>query len=170
MNIHRPGCHLKHVICTFSPFALLSLTHLDYLPNIIALLLNYFYLLYANTDCTSFVKVSVKNGTETAETESWKRRKRKSCVKLVTCNFMWCLKVICFKLRFPFGISSAWLPRFMVCFLLLSEFIIKHASGAVLQGAVDKETRMRKLDDAAFQMLKSNEHIDYRIWILELVL
>ena len=86
MNIHRPGCHLKHVICTFSPFALLSLTHLDYLPNIIALLLNYFYLLYANTDCTSFVKVSVKNGTETAETESWKRRKRKSCVKLVyTC-------------------------------------------------------------------------------------
>ena len=59
LNIHRPGCHLKHVICTFSPFALLSLTHLDYLPNIIALLLNYFYLLYANTDCTSFViKVS----------------------------------------------------------------------------------------------------------------
>ena len=39
---------------------------------------------------------------------------------------MWCLKVICFKLRFPFGISSAWLPRFMVCFLLLCEFIIKH--------------------------------------------
>ena len=57
---------------------------------------------------------------------------------------MWCLKVICFKLRFPFGISSAWLPRFMVCFLLLCEFIIKHPSGAVLHGAVDKETRMRQ--------------------------
>ena len=36
--------------------------------------------------------VSVKNGTETAGTESGNRRKRKSCVKLFTC-----LKVICFK-------------------------------------------------------------------------
>ena len=55
-------------------------------------------------------------------------------------------RLVCFKLRFPFGISSAWLPRFMVCFLLLflCEFIIKHPSGAVLHGAVDKETRMRQ--------------------------
>ena len=39
---------------------------------------------------------------------------------------MWCLKVICFKLRFPFGIFSASLPRLMVCFLLLCELIIRH--------------------------------------------
>ena len=89
--------------------------------------------------------VSVKNRTETAETKSGNCRKRKSCVKLVyiCIKFHVMSQVICFNCL-SFNISSAWLPRFMVCFLLLCEFIIKHPSGAVLHGAVDKETRMRQ--------------------------
>ena len=73
-------------------------------------------------------RVSVNNGTETVEPNPEIAESGNRAWKwfIHVLNFMWYPKLICFKLRFPFGISSAWLPRFMIRFLLLCEFIIKH--------------------------------------------